>query len=157
MICPKCGCMSESEFCPSCGERLIADNASSGQHNMYNGNSGFNARPSAGFCPNCGGPVMQDDATCRNCGIPILRNAGVPSEAQRRSRLVAALLAIFFGAVGLDEFYLGNISAAVLRIVLSIVTCGFVGGVWGLINGMKLLTYKINTDGNGYPLREFNF
>lgn len=41
-----------------------------------------------------------------------------------KSRGVAALLAIFLGGLGIQYFYLNKITAGLITILLSIVTCG---------------------------------
>ena len=74
-----------------------------------------------------------------------------------RSRLVAAFLALFFGVVALDDFYLGDSTMAVVRCVISLLTWGLGGILWGFINAIKLLTYKKNTDAFGRELKDFPF
>ena len=70
-----------------------------------------------------------------------------------KSKMVAGLLGIFLGAWGVHNFYLGFSSKAVIQIVVSICTCG-IGGLWGLIEGIMILTGSINTDADGRPLGE---
>ncbi len=74
---------------------------------------------------------------------------------EQKSKLVAGLLGIFLGSIGIHNFYLGLTSRAVIQIVVSVVTCG-VGGVWGFIEGILILcgNYHNNVDANGVPLKE---
>ena len=72
----------------------------------------------------------------------------------RKSKLVAGLLGIFLGGLGVHRFYLGYTGIGIAQIVVTLVTCG-VGVVWGLIEGILILAgSSITTDANGQPLKE---
>ena len=60
--------------------------------------------------------------------------------------LVALLLSIFLGSLGIDRFYLGYIGLGILKLL----TCGGLG-IWWLIDLILLATGKM-TDKNGQPL-----
>ncbi|CAN5647792.1 hypothetical protein BH24ACT4_BH24ACT4_16030 [soil metagenome] len=77
---------------------------------------------------------------------------GVPPGYPQKEKLVAGLLGILIGSFGVHNFYLGNTSKGIIQIVVTIVTCG-IGGIWGLIEGIMILTGSINTDANGVPLK----
>ena len=53
---------------------------------------------------------------------------------QPKQKLVAGLLGIFLGAWGIHQFYLGDNKKGIIRIVVTLVTCG-IGGIWGFIRG----------------------
>jgi TM2 domain-containing membrane protein YozV len=133
------------------------------------------------FCHNCGAQVTEGAAFCTKCGAvaaaqpgpvappPGWNSPGVgPSSAPgpiqppstAKSKLVAALLGIFVGAFGIHRFYLGynNIGIAQLVLgVLGILTCGITtiaAAIWGLIEGILILTGSINRDAQGRPLVE---
>ena len=72
---------------------------------------------------------------------------------QQKSKLVAGLLGIFLGGLGVHNFYLGFSGKAVIQIVVSLITCGL-GSIWGLIEGIMILAGSINVDANGIPLGE---
>lgn len=57
------------------------------------------------------------------------RNDPFASDAQGKSRGIAALLAILIGTLGIQYFYLGKTTGGILTIVLSLVTCG----AWGIL------------------------
>lgn len=73
---------------------------------------------------------------------------------EQKSKLAAGLLAIFLGYLGIDQFYLGNTKMGVIRIVVSLVTCGVAGSIWGIVTGIMILTGSINTDAQGNPLKD---
>ena len=71
----------------------------------------------------------------------------------QKSKMAAGLLGIFLGAWGVPQFYLGDTKKGIIRIVVSLVTCG-IGGIWGFIEGIMILCGKITTDAQGNPLAE---
>ena len=71
-----------------------------------------------------------------------------------KSRLVAGLLGIFLGGLGVHRFYLGYSSIGVAQILVTVLTFG-VGAIWGLVEGIMILTGStITTDEHGRPLRD---
>ena len=72
----------------------------------------------------------------------------------RKSKLVAGLLGIFIGYLGIHRFYLGYVGIGVAQIIVTICTCG-IGGLWGFIAGILILVGSaITTDAEGRPLKE---
>ncbi|MFT4295679.1 MAG: TM2 domain-containing protein [Micropruina sp.] len=68
-----------------------------------------------------------------------------------KSKLVAGLLQIFLGGLGIGRFYLGNAGIAILQIIVTFITFGF-GALWPLIDGIVLLAGHPR-DRAGRPLR----
>lgn len=68
-----------------------------------------------------------------------------------KKKMVAGLLGIFLGGWGIHQFYLGDAKKGIIRIVVSLVTCGF-GGIWGFIEGIMILAGSIKTDAAGNEL-----
>lgn len=88
----------------------------------------------------------------------------VPVNAPK-SKLAAGLLAIFLGQFGVHNFYLGYTSKAIVQLVLTIVgyitACFVIGAfiilgvcIWGVVEGILILTGSIATDAKGIPLKE---
>jgi len=118
------------------------------------------------FCENCGAQLAEGANNCSNCGAPVGGQVHQNSNpinsngGEQKSRLVAGLLGIFIGSLGIHNFYLGNTRNAVIQLVLAlagIVTCGitsFAAMIWGLVEGIMIIAGKVATDANGVPLKE---
>ena len=75
----------------------------------------------------------------------------------QKSRVAAGVLAMLLGAYGVHSFYLGNTSRGLVQLLVSFLTCGFgasVMQIWGILDGIKLLDGRINTDANGVFLKD---
>ena len=70
-----------------------------------------------------------------------------------KSKVVAGVLGILLGAYGVHQFYLGDTKKGVIRLLVTIFTC-FIGGLWGFIEGIMILTGSINRDGQGRLLKD---
>ena len=99
------------------------------------------------FCPNCGSKTEPNAAYCTNCGVDFNVASG-----EQKSKLVAGLLGIFLGGLGIHNFYLGFTKKAIMQIVLSF--CFGIGAIWGFIDGILILMGKIDADANGVPLKD---
>ena len=128
----------------------------------------------ARFCTNCGQQIEDGQTQCMSCGNVIGTaqpqtsnpnpNNGAPNQApngyQPKSKLVAGLLGIFIGSLGIHNFYLGYTGKAIAQLLLTCVgwiACGIgpaVASIWGLVEGIMILTGSINKDGKGVPLVE---
>ncbi|MGM9974766.1 MAG: TM2 domain-containing protein [Clostridiaceae bacterium] len=64
---------------------------------------------------------------------------------KNKSKLIAGLLGIFLGFLGAHRFYLGYKEIGTLQIVVTILTC-FVGGVWGILEGILILLGIMDKD-----------
>ena len=132
------------------------------------------------FCPNCGSQNPDNANNCTNCGTS-LNNAAQYQQfytnnqlnneygqqgpmnnngGEQKSKLVAGLLGILVGSLGVHDFYLGNTRNGVIKLLLTLVgwiLCGLgplVAGIWGLVEGIQILIGKISTDAKGVPLKE---
>lgn len=68
--------------------------------------------------------------------------APIYTKEQKDKKLIAGLLGIFLGSLGVHKFYLGYTKEGVIQLVGTIVTCGF-ASIIGLIEG---ILYLIKTD-----------
>ena len=117
----------------------------------------------AKFCTNCGQEINKDVQFCMNCGTPTnnQNNSGNPTNnginPQSKSKIAAGLLGIFLGGFGVHNFYLGYTGKAVAQLLITILSCGmlsFASSIWGLIEGILILTGSINKDAAGNSLTE---
>ena len=107
------------------------------------------------FCSNCGAEIKEGADVCLNCGKAIKKIANTDPNA--KSKLVAGLLGIFLGTFGIHNFYLGYTSRATTQLLLTVLSCGIlaiISEVWGLIEGIQILTGTISVDANGVPLKD---
>lgn len=108
------------------------------------------------YCPNCGAGTQEGAAYCVHCGTALNSGHGVG-----KNRIVAGLLAIFLGSLGLHNFYLGNNSRALTQLLVStiggIFSCGIATlgiSIWTLVEGVQILCGTISTDADGNPLSD---
>jgi len=94
-------------------------------------------------CQFCGAETQPQAFVCVKCGV---RLSNAPQVG--RSQLVAGLLGIFLGGLGVHRFYLGYTAIGVAQLFVTLATCGL-GAVWGFIEGILLLTGALNTDAEG--------
>jgi TM2 domain-containing membrane protein YozV len=60
-----------------------------------------------------------------------------PAGAEKK--LVAGILGILLGGLGIHKFYLGYTKEGIIHIVITVFTCGF-GSILGLVEGIIYLT-----------------
>ena len=107
----------------------------------------------AKFCPNCGNEITEGADICLKCGKAVKKEGA--NNPGGKSKIAAGLLGIFLGSFGVHNFYLGYTGKAVAQLLITILTCGFgavISSIWGLIEGILILTGSINTDADGNEL-----
>ncbi|WP_345147635.1 TM2 domain-containing protein [Arthrobacter ginkgonis] len=100
------------------------------------------------------GPVQQ--VPPQGYGQPY-PNYQLPSE--QKSKLVAGLLGIFLGGLGIHRFYLGYTTIGVIQLLLTVVVGIFTFGLvalWGFVEGIMILcgAQVFRADAKGVPLRD---
>lgn len=117
------------------------------------------------FCANCGAELERNAVFCGKCGKQQKevsnannnQNVIIDNNKQLKSKIAAGLFGIFLGAFGIHNFYLGYNGKAIAQLLITLLSCGFlsiVSGIWGLIEGILVLTGEINKDAEGNPLSE---
>lgn len=134
------------------------------------------------FCRQCGKPIDDGQELCEDCKntanvnssanannnmnngtnptVNVNVNTGYNSSNPNtppKSKIAGGLLGIFLGGLGVHNFYLGYTGKAVAQLLISLLSCGFlswVSAIWGLIEGILILTGSISVDGNGNPLKD---
>lgn len=130
-------------FCKNCGAPMDPNAAVCVKCGVAKG-------AGAAFCPNCGEATGPNAAFCLKCGSALSGAAAAGGE--QKSKMVAGLLGIFLGGLGIHNFYLGYTGKAIAQIVLSL--CFGIGAIWGLIEGIMILCGSIKTDAKGVPLKD---
>lgn len=142
-------------YCKNCGEPYMTDEA------VMCVKCGVSRGQGSNYCHHCGKPVAPEANVCLSCGV-----STVPVVyANAKSKIAAGIFAIFLGCFGVHNFYLGYTSKAVTQLVLTIVgillCCIFIGAflvlgieIWGIVEGVMILTGKIDRDANGVPLKD---
>lgn len=124
------------------------------------------------FCKQCGKPIDDGQELCEECKANVRANQAQSTQTSSnnqsynanpnvttapKSKIAAGLLGIFLGSFGVHNFYLGYTGKAIAQLLITLLTCGFgafVSSIWGLIEGILILTGSINTDANGNPLQD---
>ena len=112
------------------------------------------------YCSNCGKEIDDKAVVCVYCGVATHNlNDAQNIDMNRKSKIVAGLLAIFVGSLGIHNFYLGYKDKGVIQLLLTVVGWIVVVGpiiawVWSLTEAIQIFTESINKDGDGRPLRE---
>lgn len=104
------------------------------------------------FCVRCGTQLDDSQEFCPNCG-DTKNAAGSYSISVHggKSRIIAGILGLLLGGLGVHNFYLGNTGRGIAQIIVSIFTV-IGGSIWGIVEGILILTGTINTDADGNPL-----
>lgn len=90
------------------------------------------------FCRECGESIRANAEICPKCGVRQLPVPGVFTVTPSgRSRIAAALFAIFFGGLGIHKFYLGRIGQGILYLLFC---WTFIPALVGFIEGIIYLT-----------------
>lgn len=141
MYCRNCGTQYSSEqavICVKCGVQKGVGNR---------------------YCWNCGSEVNPNSAVCINCGVALENTSVTNPNSKQKSKIIAGLLAIFFGSLGVHNFYLGQTGKGIIHLVLTIVGAllfagPFISEVWALIEAIYIFTGKIDADAHGNKLSD---
>ncbi len=111
----------------------------------------------AKFCSNCGAELKEEQDVCLKCGVKVNKTSdgNLSNNPNVKSKIAAGLLGIFLGCFGVHNFYLGYTGKAVAQLLITVLSCfvlSIISGIWGLIEGILILTGSINTDANGNQL-----
>ncbi len=121
-------------YCRNCGKE-VADNA------VICVSCGAKPLAGAKYCQNCSAEVDPKAEICVKCGVRLGKGA-----VKGKDWLVALLLSIFLGTLGIDRFYLGYIGLGILKLITA---GGF--GIWWLIDVILIATNKLR-DSSGREL-----
>ena len=84
-------------------------------------------------------------------------NDAFASGPQGRSRGVTALLAILLGWLGIHYFYIGKTTGGIVFLLLTVISCGSIPALLGLIQGIMMLCMTNQEFENRYLLTTSSF
>lgn len=98
--------------------------------------------PDEKFCKDCGQIIAMKAEICPKCGVrqfapPATAATLGPTSASGRSRIAAAIFAIFLGGLGIHKFYLGQVGMGILYLLFC---WTFIPAIVGFIEGIIYLT-----------------
>ncbi|NTW55124.1 MAG: NINE protein [Chlorobaculum sp.] len=90
------------------------------------------------FCKDCGAIISSKAEICPKCGVRQTSSFGdIASVAPNgKSKLAAALFAIFLGGLGIHKFYLGQVGWGIVYIIFC---WSFIPALVGFIEGILYL------------------
>ena len=101
-------------FCTHCGNEVD-------ELSLQCPKCGCNPQNGHNICPRCGASVSEQDTVCLQCSYPLKsrsrKRQSDNSQKDSKSRIAAGIFALFFGTIGVHQFYLGNAFSGILRIV----------------------------------------
>lgn len=97
------------------------------------------------FCKFCGSEIDDDCVVCPKCGKQVSElkgssgngNGSFGSVVKGKNKMVAGILALLVGYLGVHHFYLGNIAAGILSVLFFWTG---IPGIIGLVQGIIILT-----------------
>lgn len=143
-------------YCRNCGKEMS-------EQAVVCVNCGVQKGAGNSFCYNCASETIPQQVVCTNCGVSLVAAAAAAPGA--KSKLAAGLLGILLGGFGVHNFYLGYTGKAIAQLSLMVVgivtSCIVIGvipmmaaSIWGLVEGIMILTGSINKDAKGNPLTD---
>ena len=90
------------------------------------------------YCSECGAIIKAKAEICPKCGVRQLPPPGIftVSALNGKSKLAAALLALFLGGFGIHKFYLGRVGWGIAYLLFC---WTFIPAIVGFIEGILLL------------------
>ena len=149
-------------FCKSCGKEIPEGNELCDECAQANSSSTENTTAESTVNENTiTYETETPEATVVNDNQYNTNNSNSNVNPNPKSKLAAGLLGIFLGSLGVHNFYLGYTTKGLIQLLVTllggVLTCGiasFAIYVWGLVEGIMILTGSINTDANGNPLKD---
>lgn len=143
-------------YCKQCGQVFTNDKA------VICVKCGTNKGQGNNYCQECGTEVKNKEAdVCLNCGVRLkgginsltgqLKNSAKSSGSDtNNSKILAAILALFLGGIGLHRFYLGYKEIGFIQLgifiggILLFTPIAFISSIWALVDLVQIILGKLN-------------
>lgn len=136
--CSKCSTpLRGATVCPSCGTSL---NKTTPPHASNMNENHYTAGKGDGY----------DQVNANNKTFN--QKPTIIYEGAEKKKMVALMLAIFLGALGIHNFYLGYHAKGVRQILFTLIFHQ-IGYIWGWIDAYKIYNGTLNTDSDGVYLK----
>lgn len=94
-------------------------------------------------CPNCGGPVQSQSSQQRSTQQTISIIKQHLGNERQCNKIVYIILAIFFGTLGIHDFYAKYYVRGIIKIVLTLTFIGvYISLIWSIIDAFKIRQTK---------------
>ena len=130
---------------------------------MYCRNCGQSVDEKAVACPHCGVPPWMEKKFCPNCGAATQLNqilcvkcgASLATGSQGiggKNRIVAGVLGVLLGCLGIHKFYLGYTKQGLIMLLVTLITSWtWIGpGVMAIIGLIEGVLYLVKSDVDFY-------
>ncbi|MFR7768378.1 MAG: NINE protein [Oscillospiraceae bacterium] len=101
------------------------------------------------YCSQCSAQLVDEAVVCPHCGCAVAPTKTVDPNASPKSRLIALLLCVFVGDLGIHRFYVGKIGTGVLWLLTA--GCFGIGALVDLI----MIACGTFTDSDGKPVTDW--
>lgn len=101
------------------------------------------------YCSQCGAQLVDEAVVCPQCGCAVQPQRSVDPNTSPKSRLIALLLCVFVGGLGIHRFYVGKIGTGVLWLLTA--GCFGIGALVDLI----MIACGTFTDSDGKPVTDW--
>lgn len=110
-------------------------------------------RQEKNYCGYCGVKVAPKQVVCVKCGMNLYKYDGqgglsesVLNPSGGKSRIVAALFALFLGGLGIHKFYYGSWGWGVLYLGFFLITCGWGGIITSILALIEAILFLVMSD-----------
>ena len=101
------------------------------------------------YCMHCGGQIPDDAAVCVHCGRPTGRPVLV---SVQKSRSTYIILGLFFGLLGVHNFYAGYNGRAIAQLLITVLAGWFIVPLMIVEIWVAVELFTVKTDARGYPM-----
>ncbi|WP_312258457.1 TM2 domain-containing protein [Romboutsia ilealis] len=138
-------------YCKECGEKVLNKNA------VICVKCGTNKGKGRNFCKECGEKInnIDNQDVCLNCGVSLNDFSNIGNKLKEyngkgnNKKILAGILALFLGSMGIHRLYLGYKEIGFIQLGLFLI--GYIlfwpavlaSGIWAIIDTIQIFTGKL--------------